>query len=379
MTGDIAEGWLSKNTLLSLSSSRHKRYCILTNNELRYYKHKDDLRPAGIIDLKHFHSAERQHSKQHPYSFRIITHCKSHRTHSFSADNEQDCQYWIDMINLKLKYFKGLCHDHCEELNSLSSSSSSTIINDDYSVLDKYLDLLNLNDRTSNNSNNNSNSNNNNNNIWIPSSSSSTISASSTITTAAQQIHIHQQHISSLSSSLSPKLKPYRSSTESLDSLPSEVSLSSSASSRAQSILGHPPPPHSSSTTSGHLNILSKTKSSSSNLISKSLSTIKKHQQQIIRHEPICSIKNDDNKLKKDQHSRIDQVSTTVDPFDNNNNNWDKAFIDPHHQHKEWVNDELFDFEDDTIIDHSNKLNKSLPPPITALPLPSIPNLYMKK
>ncbi|CAO3622919.1 unnamed protein product [Cunninghamella blakesleeana] len=387
MIDEVVEGWLSKNSLLSLTSKYHKRYCILTKNELRCYKNKDDQRPSSIIELRHYKIAEKQNSKQQPHSFRIITHCKSYRTYTFIAEHERDCQYWIDRINLNLKTFKGQCHHHCEETNPLSPTILNSNNDDSYSVLDKWLNKLDLNDRQ--------------NNVWASatttsSSSSSTLSPSPTLNSLSQQQHHHHHHhTTSLSSSLSPKLKPFRSSTESLDSLPSETTLSSSAGSRAHSYSQHQSHNNNSSNnnsnhssinhhhrhpspTTGYFNIINKTNSnrtsppssSSSTLISKSLSSIKKQQQ---------SIRCNNNKIKSDHNINIIEKSTINNNNNSNNNDLDKLLIN---QHEEWISDDLFDFEDDSVLVEDKIINNTIIPsclPAPNTPLPDIPNFYMNK
>ncbi|KAI8063618.1 hypothetical protein BC940DRAFT_349030 [Gongronella butleri] len=216
MSGRI-EGWLLKSGLLP--SSRHRRYCVLADHELRYYKHASDSRPAGTLDLRRYTLQEKSDSKND--RFQLVSDCRHHRHHSFYADNERDLVYWLDGLRVAMRRHttkKHCCSNTCASLNpsmmdsvgvdssmsgmisplSSASTTSSSLFSkpysedSNYSVLDKWLDRLDLNDRPS----------------GMPSSSS----------------HLDKP----LSSSLSPSLLPYRSSTESLESLPSEATLSTS-------------------------------------------------------------------------------------------------------------------------------------------------------
>ncbi|CAO3579119.1 unnamed protein product [Absidia cylindrospora] len=228
MFGETAEGWLSKAGLLGLTA-RHRRYCVLSGNELRYYKQKTDSRPAGVIDLKHYSIAEKDSGKQYPYGFRIVSQCRNHRSYIFYADHEHGCQYWMDIINATLDPFIGK-HHACDMLpGSLPPPEEET-----YSVLDKWLNRLDLNDhnqRTPPTSTTTTSSL-----ASLPGTyhSTTTATTTSTTTTTTSKTAASTTLASSFSSYMSPTLRPYRTSTESLDSIPSETTLSSSAGSRAQ-------------------------------------------------------------------------------------------------------------------------------------------------
>ncbi|KAI8341517.1 hypothetical protein BC941DRAFT_417133 [Chlamydoabsidia padenii] len=341
MSGETAEGWLSKTGILGLSSTRHRRYFILHGNELRYYKNMSDVRPTGLIDLKHYRSAEKDSGKQHPYGFRIISQCKQHRSYIFYADNEHGCRYWIDAINATLDPFAGR-HHSCE--------STTAIPDEPYSVLDKWLNKLDLND------------NNNHHQLRPPtlvsSATTGSINSLKTTTTGLYQ---------------SPNLRSSRLSLESLDSIPSETTLSSSTGSRAHSSMGQntifTPPTCSSNCGSNSQQLptmqykptstlscsppshqrnsnplLSVTRSLSSNL--KNQASHQYSQQQQEQQYPGDNIK-----------SPTWSLNTT--PLMTNNNKMPTIY-----PRKEWESDNLFDFDEDVMAD-SSKWYSTRPLPST--------------
>ncbi|ORZ25223.1 hypothetical protein BCR42DRAFT_399662 [Absidia repens] len=364
MFGETAEGWLSKTGLLGLTA-RHRRYCVLSGNELRYYKQKTDSRPAGAIDLKHYSIAEKDSGKQYPYGFRIVSQCRNHRSYIFYADHEQGCQYWMDIINATLDPFVGK-HHACDMVPvSLPPPEEET-----YSVLDKWLNRLDLNDhnqRTTPASTTTPSS------VASLSGTYNSTTTSTTITTTSKTA-TSTTLASSFSSYMSPTLRPYRTSTESLDSIPSETTLSSSAGSRAQLSnaiftphhhhhhshnhaphhtpsqyypINSPPTQYQTLTSSSHSKRLSNPMAFLSSI--KQQSPIRSNQQQSCPGDSSHSNNSNNNHHKSPPWSSLDSIPSSVGS--SNNNSGSSKIVAPR---KDWESEELFDFEDEMI--YSNNL-----------------------
>ncbi|CAO3594989.1 unnamed protein product [Absidia cylindrospora] len=351
MFGKTAEGWLAKTGLLG---TRHRRYFVLSGTELRYYKQMSDTHPTGTIELKHYSIVEKDSNKQQPYGFRIVSQCKYHRSYIFYADHEQGRQYWIDIINATLNPFIGR-HHTCD-------SPILPLPEEPYSVLDKWLNRLDLNDD--------------------------------------RQYQRHQQHLSRtpttepsstinthsptnpLASYLSPTLRASRSSTESLDSLPSETTLSSSAGSRAHLSIGQNtifiPHHHSNNNTATTTNNNNSNSNSNSNnsqqssirspptqyksptndnlnsnpgsFVSRSLSSIKK--QHTLRHNQHQTY-GDNPKSPTWSFDSMTTSSTANSNITNHNQSIKTPTVFPR---KDWESDGLFDFEEEMMVVNPSSL-----------------------
>jgi hypothetical protein len=314
-----------------------------------------------LIDLKHYSLAEKDSSKQHPYGLRIVSQCKHFRSYIFYADHEQGCQYWIDAINATLDPYIGR-HHACD-------APAVSLPDEPYSVLDKWLNKLDLND------------------------------------THQQQQHQYQPRTPTLASSattasistgpyLSPNLRPSRLSLESLDSLPSETTLSSSTGSRTHSSMGqsniftpsaynsnngnsnssnsnqqssqfHPimSPPIQYKTTPAPSSPPSNSKRNSNpvSFVARSLSSIKN--QHSMRY----------NQHQQDQHLQSDAMrsptwslnSMTAASINNDVSSPGNIRMPTMYHRKDMESDGLFDFEEDVMIDSSKWYS--------ARPLPSTP------
>ncbi|ORZ22442.1 hypothetical protein BCR42DRAFT_406201 [Absidia repens] len=357
MLGKTAEGWLSKTGLLG---TRHRRYFILSGNELRYYKQMSDTQPTGTIELKHYSIAEKDSNKQQPYAFRIASQCKYHRSYIFYADHEQGCQYWIDIINATLNPFVGR-HHTCD-------NPVSPLLEEPYSVLDKWLNRLDLNDDRQSQSQQQQHM-----------SRTPIIEPSSTTNTHSPT--------NPLASYLSPALRVSRSSTDSLDSLPSETTLSSSAGSRAHLSIGQNTifiPHHhgNNNTTSNNNNSNSNSNSNNSlqssvlsppttqcksptndnlnsnpvSFVSRSLSSIKK--QHSLRHNQHQTY-GDNPKSPTWSFDSMTTSSTANSNITSNNQNIKTPTVFPR---KDWESEGLFDFEEEMMVMNPSSLFRgSLP------------------
>ncbi|SAM07504.1 hypothetical protein [Absidia glauca] len=333
MTSTIAEGWLFKHGSLGLVHTRHARYCILTDNELKYYKHKTDQRPNGILDLKHYIIAEKDTGKHHPYGFRIVSHCKQHRSYLFYADNEKECLYWIDIINNCLNSYDKR-YDTCNAATLLPP------MDEPYSVLDKWLNRLDLSDDQSTQQQQQSTTR-----ITSPPPlvhSSATPSTTSVITTSTNihSLHLppHHLHTSPTSYCTSSTKSPTRVSTDSLDSLPSETTLSSSAGSRAymsHNTLFTPTGNLSKTVSKAPTTAFNKRHSNPITFVSRSLSNLKNEHTKPPRQPQSPSLSFDSMTLASDSKAR-----------------------------KEWEMDDLFHF-DDLVPSYKDAAGDTHTPPLS--------------
>ncbi|KAI8337184.1 hypothetical protein BC941DRAFT_47267 [Chlamydoabsidia padenii] len=375
MPSAVTEGWLFKHATLGLVPTRHARYCILIENELKYYKHKADLRPHGVLDLNYYMIAEKDSGKHHPYGFRVVAQSKHHRSYLFYADHEKECQHWIEHINDTINFLKKGQYDTLE-------AAFPPPMDDSYSVLDKWLNRLDLNDNSP---------------IYhqhhhqqrplspvtrinspppLVHSPPSKSNKSGTTVSSLSTYNTHQTSpLASSPSPISPNSRPCRISTDSLDSLPSEItSLSSSAGSRpymGQNIILYPTtnnnpgnsidqqlssqacsftnsqqkPPSSSSSSS-----LNKRHSNPISFVSRSLSNLKN--QHGIRHY---------NNQQQSPTGSYDSMTTSASSISNNKNNC--TINTPNSSpRKDWQPYELFHFEDDMVAGHSKLLYKDSAP-----------------
>ncbi|CDH53099.1 predicted protein [Lichtheimia corymbifera JMRC:FSU:9682] len=161
------EGWLYKLSWLNIHKTWRRRYFVLKDNELRYYKQPNDVKPAGVIELKHYRKVSKHPVKQSPYAFRIESRCRHHLNQLLYAENGMEGQVWMEMIQAHLDKHLPAQHQcgsssstyHNTSMTSIDqnliSSSSNHNHNDNDnndSVLDKWLERLDLQDEKPNHS-----------------------------------------------------------------------------------------------------------------------------------------------------------------------------------------------------------------------------------
>lgn len=166
------EGWLYKLSWLNIHKTWRKRYFVLKDNELRYYKQPSDVKPAGVIELKHYRKVSKHPVKQSPYAFRIESRCRHHLNQLLYAENGIEGQVWMEMIQAHLDGHLPVQHQcgsgsggsgssstwHNTSMTSIdqnliSSNNSNNDNDNNDSVLDKWLERLDLQDEKPNNSN----------------------------------------------------------------------------------------------------------------------------------------------------------------------------------------------------------------------------------
>ncbi|KAI7874145.1 hypothetical protein K492DRAFT_211743 [Lichtheimia hyalospora FSU 10163] len=159
------EGWLYKLSWLNIHKTWRRRYFVLKDNELRYYKQPNDVKPAGVIELKHYRKVIKHPVKQSPYAFRIESRCRHHLNQLLYAENGMEGQVWMEMIQAHLDKHLPVQHQcgasggsssyHNTSMTSIDQNLISN--NDDNdnndSVLDKWLERLDLQDEKPNHSN----------------------------------------------------------------------------------------------------------------------------------------------------------------------------------------------------------------------------------
>jgi hypothetical protein len=98
-------GWLDKRGGLEATKRWKKRWCILSNHLLRYYKSDTDSNPAGtifaedIVDVAPDEYESKKDSK-HGFVFKILTRG---RDYIFNAPNQQKRDEWISRMRSLLQ------------------------------------------------------------------------------------------------------------------------------------------------------------------------------------------------------------------------------------------------------------------------------------
>ncbi|KAI9029085.1 hypothetical protein CLU79DRAFT_737456 [Phycomyces nitens] len=119
----LLEGWLLKQRQ-SLCKSYIRRYFVLTDGELRYYKNETDTTPQNTLNLLHYQVDNTFYSRQSPSVFRLISDDNTKTKFpdfNLQAETEQTMNIWIDALQRQ-------------------SSGSN--------VLDKWLDLYDISTNT---------------------------------------------------------------------------------------------------------------------------------------------------------------------------------------------------------------------------------------
>ncbi|KAL0086017.1 hypothetical protein J3Q64DRAFT_1739139 [Phycomyces blakesleeanus] len=139
---EYPQGWLFRWTRNKLKSVWQKRYYVLSETELRYYKDQQGCELAGIIELRFYKSAQAYTTKKAPYSFQITSRCTERKSYIISAENEQDRQFWIALIDAAIRDLES------KTMQRFDRRETQVDEEQDYSnsVLDKWLDRLDLND-----------------------------------------------------------------------------------------------------------------------------------------------------------------------------------------------------------------------------------------
>ncbi|KAI9496951.1 hypothetical protein BDB00DRAFT_47059 [Zychaea mexicana] len=143
---ELQSGWLHKLSWVNIHRSWRKRHFVLGDKELRYYKHQGDIRPTGIVDLKHYRDVTPCSTKQSQWSFRIDSGCRHHFSHILHADSEADREIWVQAIRIKIhkQHNQHSCsHSYYDDSeDTLTTAINNNNTND--SVLDKWLERLDL-------------------------------------------------------------------------------------------------------------------------------------------------------------------------------------------------------------------------------------------
>lgn len=144
----IMSGWLHKTCRFSLLHSLHERYFILTDRELRHYKHPDDLEPTFVIDLKNcrveYHGTIHHHHKE-LYGIRLVPPTTQHHTlPDFYTETKQERDHWIDKIQFVIDRLAAFAENRIHISGRELVLTRSKRDYEGLSVLDKWLDRLNL-------------------------------------------------------------------------------------------------------------------------------------------------------------------------------------------------------------------------------------------
>ncbi|ORY94922.1 hypothetical protein BCR43DRAFT_494820 [Syncephalastrum racemosum] len=150
-------GWLHKLSWLSLRSPWRHRFFVLHGNELCYYKHPNDSKPSGTIALKHYNRVSRHPIKESPHAFRIESDCKHHRTQVLFADNDDDSRRWIELLQTLVEGAPSSPHACSPPSSNLAATmTTASVVTESGSVLDKWLERLDLQDEPQNHTSNTS-------------------------------------------------------------------------------------------------------------------------------------------------------------------------------------------------------------------------------
>lgn len=98
-------GWLDKRGGLEATKKWKRRWCILSNHQLRYYKSDSDSNPAGTIFAEDIvdvtpDDLESKKDAKHASVFKIITRG---RDYLLNAPNHQKREEWVRMVKSLLQ------------------------------------------------------------------------------------------------------------------------------------------------------------------------------------------------------------------------------------------------------------------------------------
>ncbi|KAH9490453.1 hypothetical protein Btru_033905 [Bulinus truncatus] len=93
------EGWLYKKKQKHGTLSKHwdKRWCVLKNSNLFYYKHKDDDAAEGVIHLPAFFVSPAPNLKTKKFAFKIHNGGTSFH---FASERQDDMSKWMNKMGL---------------------------------------------------------------------------------------------------------------------------------------------------------------------------------------------------------------------------------------------------------------------------------------
>ncbi|ESP03132.1 hypothetical protein LOTGIDRAFT_171735 [Lottia gigantea] len=94
------EGWLYKRKTRDrgpLTKHWVKRWCILKNNNLYYYKEKDDLKAEGVIHLLAFQVSPATDIKTKKFAFKVHN---AGTTFYFGSERQEDMSKWMNKMGL---------------------------------------------------------------------------------------------------------------------------------------------------------------------------------------------------------------------------------------------------------------------------------------
>jgi hypothetical protein len=91
--------------------------------------------------------------KESPHAFRIESNCKHHRTHVLYASNDDDSRRWIELLQTLVEGASSSPHACSPPSSHLAASMTTSTVTEPDSVLDKWLERLDLQDEPQNHTN----------------------------------------------------------------------------------------------------------------------------------------------------------------------------------------------------------------------------------
>ncbi|RUS17292.1 hypothetical protein BC937DRAFT_90158 [Endogone sp. FLAS-F59071] len=104
-TPSNASGWLTKQSSSGFRKTWHKRWFVLKGDELQYFKTEEDPNPHGIIDLNLYNPAMQDPSfKKSRYAFILLPRVVSvdRKPHVIFADSFDEMNHWIKAMQNRL-------------------------------------------------------------------------------------------------------------------------------------------------------------------------------------------------------------------------------------------------------------------------------------
>ncbi|RUP50014.1 hypothetical protein BC936DRAFT_140680 [Jimgerdemannia flammicorona] len=96
-------GWLQKEATSGFRKSFHKRWFVLKGSELKYYKTEEDPIPHGVIDLNDYSTVAHETCKKSPFAFVLKPRApKEHRAYMLFADSQEEMNLWIKALQSRL-------------------------------------------------------------------------------------------------------------------------------------------------------------------------------------------------------------------------------------------------------------------------------------
>lgn len=129
-------GWLHKESTSGFRKTFHKRWFVLEDSELKYYKSEEDSVPHGVIDLNDYSTVAHDAScKRSPFAFVLKPRSeKEHRSYLVFADSEEEMNKWMKTLQSCLgdrsvldKWLERLDLSSPSFESSRTKSSSSTM------------------------------------------------------------------------------------------------------------------------------------------------------------------------------------------------------------------------------------------------------------